>query len=107
MFGFNNNVKSISPKDAYERLNSKEDITLLDVRTVEEYKEKHIPNSINIPLNLLELVEKKVPDKGKTLFVYCLSGGRSSAACKLLSKYGYTDIYNLGGINSWFYETER
>jgi rhodanese-related sulfurtransferase len=108
MFGFNNNqFNTISPKDAYERLKSKEDIILLDVRTQEEYEEKHIPNSINIPLNLLAQVEKKLPDKNKTIFVYCLSGSRSATASKLLSKFGYTNIYNMGGINSWFYETVK
>lgn len=108
ILGFNNNtqIKSISPNDAHERLKSEKDIALLDVRTTEEYVEKHIPNSINIPLNLLMQVEKKLPDKDKKIFVYCLSGSRSMTASKILVKLGYTNIYNLGGINRWFFETE-
>ncbi|OGO78068.1 MAG: sulfurtransferase [Clostridiales bacterium GWB2_37_7] len=108
MFGFNDNqIKTISPKNAYERLKSEKDIVLLDVRTMEEYKEKRIPNSINIPLNLLAQVEKKIPDKEQTIFVYCLSGNRSNTASKILNKFGYKHVYNMGGISNWFFETVR
>jgi len=77
------------------------------VRTQEEYIEKHIPNSVLLPV---EVIEKEAPskltDKDATIFVYCKTGRRSVVASETLVKMGYTKVYNLGGINDWTYETE-
>lgn len=109
MFNFlsKNSVKKISDKEAKKRLESDDTIILLDVREKGEYLEKHIPNSINVPLGKIATIEKVVPDKDTTVFVYCLSGGRSANASSQMSKMGYKNIYNLGGISSWHYETTR
>ena len=40
-------------------------------------------------------------EKGKTMILYCASGGRSALACKALQDLGYTDVRNLGGFNDW------
>jgi rhodanese-related sulfurtransferase len=97
----------ITADEAKRRLDSGESIILLDVRTEEEYIQKHIPNSILIPLNDLENdVEAQLPDKDATLFVYCRSGNRSTSASKILVKLGYKNVYDLGGIIDWPYETE-
>jgi len=97
----------IKPEDAKKRLDSEEGIILLDVRTQEEYTEKHIPNSMLIPV---EVIEKEAPskltDKNATIFVYCRSGRRSAIASEALVQMGYTKVYDLGGINDWTYETE-
>ncbi|HEY5555503.1 rhodanese-like domain-containing protein [Acetobacterium sp.] len=107
MFNFlkKGSVKNISPKEAKKRLESEDAIVLLDVREKAEYLEKHIPNSINIPLGKIETIEKVVPDKETTLFVYCLSGRRAGNAASQMSKIGYKNIYNLGGISHWDYDT--
>jgi phage shock protein E len=98
---------NISVKEAKARLETEKGIILLDVRTKEEYAEKHIPNSMLIPL---DAIEKEAPgkftDKNATIFVYCRSGKRSVTASKALVGIGYTNIYNLGGIIDWPYETE-
>ncbi len=76
------------------------DIILLDVRTEEENKEIRIPGSTLIPLDKLESnVEIVIPDKEKTIYVYCRSGNRSVSAVKILLKLGYKNVYDLGGIN--------
>ena len=81
-------------------------IILLDIRTREEYIEKHIPGSTLIPLNVLAReASKKLPDKHATVFIYCRSGSRSRTAVKILLKQGYTKIFDLGGIARWPYET--
>ncbi|MFZ7101091.1 MAG: rhodanese-like domain-containing protein [Peptococcaceae bacterium] len=99
--------QNIEPKIAYEKLQKEKDIVLLDVRTPEEYHEKHIPGSILIPLDLLkEQAEQQIKDKDGVIFVYCRSGNRSAKAAELLANLGYTKVYNLGGINNWPYETE-
>ncbi|KNZ41936.1 rhodanese-like domain-containing protein [Acetobacterium bakii] len=107
MFNFlsNSGVKKISAKEAKNRLESDNTIVVLDVREKTEYLGSHIPNSINLPLGNISAVEKVVPDKDTTAFVYCLSGGRSASASGQMSKMGYKNVYNLGGISGWHYET--
>ncbi|MBF8983138.1 rhodanese-like domain-containing protein [Lutibacter sp. B2] len=99
--------QKITPEQAKERLEKEEGIILLDVRTEEEYKEKHIPNSILIPLQDLDkMVEEKISDKDTTIFVYCRSGRRSQSAAEKLIEMGYENVFDLGGIIDWPYETE-
>ena len=76
------------------------------VRTTEEYKEKHIPNAINIPNETIGREEiSELPDKEKLILVYCRSGNRSKQAAKKLADLGYTNIVEFGGINDWAGET--
>ena len=99
--------ENISPEDAKQRLDNEKGIILLDVRTQEEYDEKHIPDSILIPVDEIEEdAPAELADKDATIFVYCRSGNRSVTASEVLVKMGYTKIYNLGGIIDWPYETE-
>ena len=80
---------------------------LLDVRTPEEYKEGHIPGSLNIPLQTIDKVESKVENKDTALYVYCRSGARSSRAVTQLHEMGYTNANNIGGIAAYTGEVER
>ncbi len=100
--------KNISPLEAKERLAASKDVLLIDVRTPEEYREVHIPNSISLPLNQLKTgISKIASNKDTEIIVYCLSGMRASQACSQLATMGYTNISNMGGIQSWRYETEK
>ncbi|MEF9942220.1 MAG: rhodanese-like domain-containing protein [Lachnospiraceae bacterium] len=74
---------------------------IIDVRNTDEYANGHIPNSKNIPINTITTIEKIITDKNTPLFLYCLSGSRSKRACKFLEKIGYTQVTNMGGINSY------
>ena len=95
----------ISSEEAKQRLDNDEKIIVLDVRTKEEYESGHIPHAILIPVNnLQEQAEHILIDKGKPIFVYCRSGNRSAVASNILVKLGYSQVYNLGGINDWPYE---
>lgn len=98
--------KNIKPEEAKKRLENEKGIILLDVRTYEEYTEKHIPGSILIPVDAIEKeAPSKLTDKNATIFVYCRTGRRSAIAAEALAKMGYTNVYNLGGIIDWPYET--
>lgn len=99
--------KDIKPEDAKERLDNEKGIILLDVRTLEEYTEKHIHGSILIPVDEIPSKAAEIlTNKNDEIFVYCRSGKRSVTASKALVKMGYTKVYNLGGIIDWPYETE-
>ncbi len=74
---------------------------LLDVRTPEEYAAGHIPQSCNHPLQEINTVETRIPDRNTPVFVYCRSGRRSGEAVKKMQQMGYTKAVNIGGILSY------
>ena len=79
---------------------------ILDVRTAQEYSEKHIPGAINIPNEAIGTEDSpELPDKEQLILVYCRSGNRSKQASEKLVKQGYTNIVEFGGINDWTGET--
>lgn len=80
---------------------------LLDVRNRDEYAAEHIPGSVNLPLSEIRSAEDRFPDVDTPLFVYCLSGARSSKAIAALGEIGYTKLANLGGIRAWHGEIEK
>ena len=80
---------------------------LLDVRTPQEYREGHIPESKNVPLQMIDTVASVVKTKETPLFVYCYSGSRSGQAVHVLRRIGYTNVINIGGISSYTGKVER
>ena len=83
-------------------------VTIVDVRSAEEYASGHVPGAILAPLDkLADDAETLLPDKDATLLVYCRSGNRSAQAVSLLQQLGYTRLYDFGGIINWPYETEK
>lgn len=74
---------------------------LMDVRTPQEYRQGHVPGSINIPLDSLSRVQKKVKNRNTPLYVYCLSGARSRQAVSQLGQMGYTNVTNIGGYQKY------
>ena len=74
---------------------------LLDVRTVEEFSERHIEGAVNIPVQDLEKRLAEVGDKERPVVVYCRSGKRSEKAKEILSGAGWKKVENLGGIDNW------
>lgn len=96
----------ITAEEAKERMDSQEDIIILDVRTQEEYEESHIPGAIVIPNETIgREMPEQLPDADQEILVYCRSGSRSAQAAKKLVEAGYTWIYDFGGIMDWPYET--
>lgn len=79
---------------------SNQNTWIIDVRTKDEYSERHLTDAINIPLHELDgKVEKVVTNKNDIVICYCQSGSRSAKACAKLKGLGYINIYNLkGGI---------
>ena len=86
-----------------EENNTNSNFIMLDVRTNEEYQEKHIANSINIDYkspNFKDQVDKL--DKDKTYLTYCRSGRRSTGASEIMESNGFKNIYMIeGGIIAW------
>ena len=98
--------QQISMDEAIAMMEEKNDYIILDVRTPEEFAEKHIPDVINIPNETIGTEEiPELPDKEQLILVYCRSGNRSKQASEKLVRLGYTNIVEFGGINDWPGET--
>ncbi len=80
---------------------------LIDVRTPQEYKEGHIPDSRNVPLQSLGNIKTVTDKMDAPVFVYCYSGGRSRQAAGMLGRMGYSDVRNIGGISAYTGKVER
>ena len=92
----------VSMDEAIAMMEKESGYIILDVRTVQEFNEGHIPGAINIPnesINAMEIPE--LPDKDQLILVYCRSGNRSKQASGKLVARGYTNVVEFGGINSW------
>ena len=97
----------LSMNDAVIMMQDVSNYLIVDVRTVEEYKEGHIPSAINIPNESITDRPDELPNIDQILFVYCRSGNRSKQASDKLVKLGYTNVYEIGGISSWTGEIEK
>jgi len=80
-----------------------QEIVLVDVREKHEWNEGHIPGAIHVPRGYLELqVEEAVPDKDKTVVLYCAGGVRSLMAGATLQQMGYKNVVSMaGGFGAW------
>lgn len=83
-----------------EKMQKGEDFIVLDVRTPEQYKAKHIKGAINIPLEMLHEKMNEL-SREKQIIVYCNSGVSSNIAQNILQQNGFRKVYNLsGGISN-------
>jgi rhodanese-related sulfurtransferase len=103
MFFHSDHVKPEIVKDLLD----KNEATLIDVRTKEEYDAIHIRGARLLTLEGMPENLSQYPDKTKTYIVYCQSGHRSGSAARLMRKAGYTNVLDLGGIYNWPYETDN
>ena len=96
----------ISMDEAVAMMENESDYIILDVRTTEEFAEKHIPNAINIPNETIgDEPISELPKEDQLILVYCRSGNRSKQAAEKLVALGYTNVYEFGGIKDWTGET--
>lgn len=80
-----------------------QDIVLVDVREKHEWNEGYIPGALHVPRGFLELqIEEAVPDKSKTVVLYCAGGVRSLIAGSTLQQMGYDNVISMsGGFGQW------
>ena len=98
--------RQVNAEEADSMMEEETGYIILDVRTAQEYSEKHIPGAINIPNETIGTEDiPELPDKEQLILVYCRSGNRSKQASEKLVKLGYTNIVEFGGINDWTGET--
>jgi rhodanese-related sulfurtransferase len=78
-------------------------VIIIDVRSVEEYQQKHIPNAINIPIEEIEQIDLKL-DANSIIVTACgKGGGRSEKSAEILKSKIKNEVYFLeGGTFGWF-----
>ena len=95
-------IKHVSMDEIVQIMNENTDYIILDVRTIAEYNEGHIPNAICIPNETIgNNTISELPDKEQLILIYCRSGNRSKQAAEKLKKLGYTNLIEFGGIIDW------
>jgi len=100
---FSQQSNKLSPAEFYKKIQETNVKNIVDVRTPDEYNEGHIDLADNINWNgedfddFINRYDKKTP-----MFIYCLSGGRSSNAAKKARSIGIKQVYELdGGMMAW------
>ena len=96
-------MRDLAATEFQKTMESTSDKQIVDVRTEAEYTKGHIDGAILADISSGQFQEVASGlDKDKPVFVYCLSGGRSSSAASQLQQMGFTSITNLsGGMLAW------
>lgn len=98
--------RKISAEQAKEMMDANPDAIILDVRTQQEFDEKHIEGALLLPdFELEEKAAAILQNKDDLILIYCRSGNRSRTAANTLLALGYTNVYDFGGIIDWPYDT--
>lgn len=93
----------ITQHQLLDRVNTKGDLLILDVRRPDEYAAGHIPNAINIPHTELEdhLAQLRA-NMNDEIVVYCESGRRAAIAEDILTQAGFAKVLHLqGDMKAW------
>jgi len=94
----------ITPMDLYQKIQDKEDMVLLDVRTHQEYEQERLLDTQHIPLGVLRERMSELP-QDKLVVTFCDISLRGYEAALILRAAGYPDVRVLdGGLDMWPYE---
>jgi rhodanese-related sulfurtransferase len=97
-------IELSSPADSAELLQAPPPgLTVLDVRTPEEFASGRLPNAVNLDFYAPDFADRLAElDRDTPYFVYCRSGNRSASTVDTMNSLGFTEVYELaGGIQSW------
>lgn len=77
-------------------------LLIVDVRSPDEYAERHIPGAVNIPLDTLPAGIAQALKSKRIVTVCGKGGGRSANAAEMLSAEGFNAQYLCNGTFGWF-----
>jgi rhodanese-related sulfurtransferase len=103
-YSFGQTDTTLLSPEKLEKVLAAGNVQLVDVRTPEEFKKGHIPNSILVDWKNKKEFESKAKslDPAKPVYLYCAAGARSHAAAEYLREQGFKQVYELdGGFNKW------
>ena len=100
--------EQISPAAARERMEREDGHILVDARSMDGFRKRHIPGAVCIPLEEFgEDLAQKLPDKDRIILVYGQGGTQSLQAAEKLASLGYKHVCEFGGISEWPFETVK
>ena len=100
-------MKEITAQQLHEKIISKADFQLIDVREEYEYEAANLGGEL-IPMGQVFNDVARI-NRDKDVVVYCRSGNRSGVIINELEKrFGFTNLYNLkGGIMAYAREVDN
>lgn len=97
-------LQAINASTLHDKMKSEVRPVLINVLSRESYIARHIPGSINIPKDQIELAETVIPDKEQDIVVYCANSDcdASPQAAEKLLDMGYTSVWDFEeGLARW------
>lgn len=96
-------VREATIEDVRQWLDQGDDFSLIDVREESEWDRGHLPGAIHLSKGVIERdVENTIPEKSRTIVLYCGGGFRSALAADNLQKMGYKNVVSMdGGWRAW------
>lgn len=94
----------LTPREAHALLqNPPASLTVLDVRTPEEFAQGHVPGAVNADFFGPRFEQQLgALDKSKTYLVYCRTDNRSGQAVDMMRAQSFSKIVQMkGGITEW------
>ncbi|OMP66295.1 sulfurtransferase TusA family protein [Domibacillus epiphyticus] len=94
-------IPEITLESFKEKVEANENLTILDVRELDEYEEGHIRGAVHIPLGEVEQRCGELK-KDELIYVICHSGRRSELAAQSMAKQGFKQLINVvPGMRDW------
>lgn len=86
------------------KINAKEEVFILDVRSEGEFQQGHIPGAVNIPIGAIKARLAELEKyKNKEITAICYSGGRTVATLRMLKSIGFTNLKHIeGDMQAWY-----
>lgn len=97
-------VRTITPQQLQNAIQSGQSVELVDVRTPVEFREVHADLARNVPLDEVDPAEfaRRYGGRSEPVYVICRSGSRGRQACEKLMAGGFTSVVNVeGGTLAW------
>ena len=96
--GLFDKFKELTVNEGINLVRGNKNALLLDIRPKEEFKKGHVAGAVNIPMDRLDLVKGRIPDKDTTVYVVGDYHHSQKKAAKELKKMGYTSVYPSGSM---------
>ncbi len=100
-------MDTITPAALQDRIDSRDAVTIIDVRDPSDFETNHIdPGNgtvTNVPYRAYDNLENMVADipDADTVYVICWSGVCSERVAQVLEKHGYDAVSVEGGMQRW------
>ena len=94
----------ITPEELHKKLIAGERVMIIDVREPFEYRRRHIPGAVNIPVSRFTIKMPQLPKE--PIVTVCEHGHRSETVRNILAKHGYDVLSMEGGMAEWKWEAD-